>query len=401
MGRPEEAEADSARAWMVLGAAFVCSFTIFGIAYSFGAFFKPIAEEFGAGRGSTSALFSITAFAYFVLSSVTGHMADRFGPRRVLAVGAIVMGTGLALTSRIDRLWLGYVTYGTGVGIGVACGYVPMIAAVGGWFRRWRNAALGIAVTGAGGGTLAVAPLAAALIERWGWRTTYLVFGLAGATILLVCAVLTPRPPMHVEASELKLTEAIRTRAFAILYLASLLTGIALFVPMVFLPAFAQGQGVGKVAAAALVGFIGGSSMVGRLGLGTLSSRLDCIRLYQLSFLIVGLSFIIWIAAHSYGWLVIFAVTMGTGYGGYVGLAPSVVVELFGIRGLGRMLGALYTSAGIAALIGPPMAGFVIDRTGSFEWAIIGSFVMGMAAFAVLMPLQTHSVIATPVTEPH
>lgn len=399
MGRLESAEVDSARAWVVLGASFITGFTIFGIAYSFGAFFKPIADEFGAGRGATSALFSITAFTYFVLSSVTGHIADRVGPRPVLATGAIVMGLGLALTSRIDRLWLGYLTYGSGVGIGVACGYVPMIAAVGGWFRKRRNAALGIAVTGAGGGTLAVAPLAAALIERYGWRATYLGFGVASAAILLACAAMTPRPPTHVEASQLSLSEAIRTRAFALLYAASLLTGVALFVPMVFLPAFASDQGAGKVAAAALVGFIGGSSMVGRLGLGTLSDRVNCIRLYQLSFLIVGLSFVVWITAQSYAWLVIFAVIMGTGYGGYVGLAPSVVVELFGIRTLGRVLGALYTSAGVAALIGPPMAGFVIDRTGSYRWAIYTSFAMGMAAFAVLLPLHGHSVIAEHVAE--
>ncbi|HTY53682.1 MAG TPA: MFS transporter [Candidatus Binataceae bacterium] len=399
MGRFASVEVDSPRAWVVLGAAFITGFTIFGIAYSFGAFFKPIADEFSAGRGATSALFSITAFTYFGLSSVTGHMADRFGPRPVLAAGAVVMGVGLALTSRIDRLWVGYLTYGSGVGIGVACGYVPMIAAVGGWFRRRRNAALAIAVTGAGGGTLAVAPLAAALIERYGWRTTYLAFGVAAATILMTCAALTPRPPTHVEASELSLSEAIRTRAFALLYLASLLTGVALFVPMVFLPAFAQGQGVGKIAAAALVGFIGGSSMIGRLGLGTLSDRIGCIRLYQLSFLVVGLSFFIWLSARSYAWLVIFAVTMGAGYGGYVGLAPAVVVELFGIRRLGRVLGALYTSAGFAALMGPPLAGFIIDRTGSFHWAIVGSLAMGMAAFVALVPLQTNSGIAVPVAE--
>jgi len=399
MGRFESSEVDSPRAWVVLGAAFLSTFTVFGLAYSFGAFFKPMAEEFGAGRGATSAVFSITAFAYFLLSSVTGHIADRLGPRPVVAAGAVVMGIGLALTSRIDRLWLGYLTYGTGVGVGVACGYVPMIAAVGGWFSRRRNTALGIAVTGVGGGTLTIAPLAAALIERHGWRTTYLVFGVASAAILLACAAVTPRPPMHIEASELRLSEAIRTRAFALLYASSLLTCLALFVPMVFLPAFAHDQGAGKVAAAVLVGLIGGASMVGRLGLGTLADRVGSIRLYQCSFLTLGLSYGIWLAAHSYGWLVVFAIVMGTGYGGYVGLAPAVVVELFGIRALGRVLGALYTSAGFAALVGPPLAGFVIDRTGSYQWAITAALAMGMAAFGVLLPLQGHSAITAPVAE--
>jgi len=103
--------------------------------------------------------------------------------------------------------------------------------------------------------------------------------------------------------------------------------------------------------------------------------------------------------ARSYAWLVVFAVIMGTGYGGYVGLAPAVVVELFGIRTLGRVLGALYTSAGVAALMGPPLAGFVIDRTGSYHWAIVGSFAMGMAAFAVLLPLHGPNPIAEPAAE--
>ncbi len=399
MGRFESAEVDSPRAWVVLGAAFVSTFTVFGLAYSFGAFFKPMAEEFGAGRGATSAVFSITAFLYFLLSSVTGYIADRLGPRPVVAAGAVVMGIGLALTSRIDRLWLGYLTYGCGVGVGVACAYVPMVAAVGGWFSRRRNTALGIAVTGVGGGTLTVAPLAAALIERHGWRTTYLVFGVASAAILLACAALTPRPPMHIEASELRLSEAIRTRAFALLYASALLTCLALFVPMVFLPAFAHDQGAGQVAAAALVGLIGGASMVGRLGLGALADRVGSIRLYQCSFLTLGLSYGIWLAARSYGWLVIFAIVMGTGYGGYVGLAPAVVAELFGVRALGRVLGAFYTSAGFAALVGPPLAGFVIDRTGSYQWVIAAALAIGMAAFGVLLPLQGHSVITAPVAE--
>ena len=100
---------------MVVVAAFFSTFTLFGIAYSFGAFFSSMAEEFGAGRGATSLMFSITAFLYFGLGMLSGRVADRFGPRPVLVVGAIVIGVGLMLTSLVDRLWIGYLTYGLGV----------------------------------------------------------------------------------------------------------------------------------------------------------------------------------------------------------------------------------------------------------------------------------------------
>jgi len=159
---------DSPRAWAMVAATFVGLFATYGVSYSFGAFFKPMAAEFGAPRSATSAMFSITVLVWAMLGPVTGHLSDRFGPRIVVASGALVMGLGLILTSMIDRLWLGYLTYGIGVGVGVACAYVPMVAVVGGWFLRRRNTALGIAVAGIGFGTVCGAPIAAALIAPLG-----------------------------------------------------------------------------------------------------------------------------------------------------------------------------------------------------------------------------------------
>src|SRR6266851_6296780 len=199
-----------------------------------------MAAEFGAPRSATSAMFSITVLVWAMLGPVTGHLSDRFGPRIVVASGALIMGLGLALTSMIDRLWLGYLTYGLGVGVGVACAYVPMVAVVGGWFLRRRNTALGIAVAGIGFGTVCGAPIAAALIAPFGWRMTYVAFGIATTAILLGCAWIVERPPLHVTVSPLRLSDAIRTPAFRFLYLSSVMVSMSLFVPFVYLPSFAH-----------------------------------------------------------------------------------------------------------------------------------------------------------------
>src|ERR1022692_2173082 len=85
------AQLDSPQAWLVVAVWFVALFTVYGVAYSFGAFFKPMAHEFGAGPSATSAVFSITVCLWSVLGWPAGHIADRIGPRPVVIIGAIAM----------------------------------------------------------------------------------------------------------------------------------------------------------------------------------------------------------------------------------------------------------------------------------------------------------------------
>lgn len=381
------AQFDSPRAWRMVAAAFVAMFAAYGIAYSFGAFFKPMAAEFGASRSSTSIVFSLTVAVWSLLGSLSGHLGDRFGPRIVVATGAVVMGAGLVATAFIDRLWMGYLTYSLAVGIGVAAAYVPTVAVVGGWFLRRRNAALGIAVAGIGFGTLLVAPLAAHLIQSIGWRRTYMVLGIAGAAVLLLCAAALERPPVHVTPSPISVREAIGTPAFGLLYGSQLLCSLALFVPFVYLPAYAHVLGASAVEGAALVGIIGGASVGGRLGLGALADRAGVVRLYQGTFLLLALSYLLWLGAGSYATLVIFALVMGAGYGGFVALSPAVLTDLFGAQRLGTVMGILYTSGAAGALLGPPLAGVIIDRTHSFAWAIAYAFAAAAGSFTLLIPL--------------
>jgi MFS family permease len=378
---------DSARGWIVVAAAFLAMFTVYGIVYSFGAFFDSMAEDFGTGKGATAFMFSITTAWYFGLGLVSGKAADRFGPRPVLIVAAVVLCVALVLTSRVPSIWLGYLTYGVGVGIAVACAYVPMVATVGGWFLRRRTAALGVAVAGIGVGTLVVAPLSERLIDGHGWRSAYLVLGVAGAACLLVASLGAWRPPVTVVQEPVPLGRIVRQRSFVILYTATVLISASLFVPFVFIKDYATDHGIDDTAATALVGLIGASSVLGRLGLGALGARLGATRLMQLSFAIMAASFLIWLGAgDSYARLVAFTVVMGVAYGGFIALAPAVTAGLFGTVGLGAILGAVYTAAGVGGLVGPPVAGTVIDHV-SYAAGIVLAMVITAAATVVLFLL--------------
>jgi MFS family permease len=332
-------------------------------------------------------MFSITTAWYFGLGLVSGKAADRFGPRPVMLVAAAVLGVGLLLTSRVHSIWLGYITYGVGVGIAVACAYVPMVATVGAWFLRRRTAALGVAVAGIGVGTLVVAPISERLIDAYGWRTAYVVLGIGGAALLLVASLGAWRPPVTVIQEPVPLRAVIRQRGFVILYVATALISAALFVPFVFIKDYATDHGIDSGPATALVSIIGASSVVGRLGLGALGARLGATRLMQLSFAIMAASFLIWLSAgDSYERLVAFTIVMGVAYGGFIALAPAVAAGLFGTVGLGAILGALYTSAAIGGLVGPPIVGAVIDRL-SYGAGITLAMVITAASTVVLFAL--------------
>jgi MFS family permease len=381
-------ERDSPHAWRMVAAGFLATFTVFGVAYSFGAFFKPIAAQFGANRSATSAMFSITSGLSFLLAPLTGHLADRFGPRPVAALGAVTIGAGLVATSQTDHLWVAYITYGLGVGVAIACCYVPLIAAVSGWFLVRRNIALGIAASGIGVGTLVTAPIAAELIRRLGWREAYVAMAVIATALLCVSAWLIEPPPIELDAPEFSARRIIGTGQFKLMYAALTLCTVATAIPFVFLPAYAQGIGIKAVAAAALVGFIGFASTAGRLGLGPLANRFGLIVTYRYCLLALGMCFSLWLYGKSYGRLVAFALIMGASYGGAVALTPAVVAELFGTRGLGVILGTLYTGSAIGTLLGPPFCGALIDWTGSDRLAILFTMTLTIAAYVILLPLE-------------
>lgn len=387
---PRSRGIDSRRAWFVVVGAFFSSFVTLGIAYSFGAFFADMAEEFDSTNASTSVIFGITTFAFFWLSILTGRLADRWGPKRVLLGGSVALFAGLMATSYVQSLALGYLTYGLGVGIAAATGYIPMVAAVGGWFEHKRATAVGLAVAGIGAGTLVMSPLSAALVSEYGWRETYRLLAIVGTVILVLCSLLVERPPGATGVGPpARFAEAWASPVFRRLHLSALCSGLALFVPFVFVGQYAKERGVGSVAAAVLVGVLGGASVLARVGFGSAVRRFGSVRLYRTSFVLLAASFVMWfVAGSSYVALIMFALVLGIGYGGFVALSTIVLTEHLGVVGLGSIMGLFYTSQGLGGLVGPPAAGWLIDTTNSYRPALAICCGLTLMALVLLRPLR-------------
>lgn len=261
-----EGQVDSPQAWRVAIASSAVVAVSFGTIYTFGAFFDAMANEFDSGLGATSIVFGITAFLFFGTGAASGFLADRFGARPLVWIGGAMFAIGLFLTSRVDALWQGYLTYGIGAGLGGGLFVAPVFAMVAGWFDRQRGIAQGIVATGSGIGTLILLPLA------------------------------------------------------------------------------------------------GASSIVGRLVLTGFAGRVGPVRMLQLAFLVQPVAFLIWLfAGGSVPVLVVFVLVLGVAYGGYVALVPLVAAHLFGVRGLGAIMGWGFLAGGVGSLFVPPLVGFLGD----------------------------------------
>ncbi len=386
--------------WFVVAGTFAVTFVGFGCAYSFSTFLLPLQHDFAASRGSISLVFSLAGFLYFGLGVVTGPLADRWGSRRLAVLGMILTGIGLGAASVARNVTEVYAAYGLGVGLGIGCSYVPAVAAVTRWFVRRRGFASGLAVSGIGVGTLVVPPLTALSIDKLGWRETYLILGVFAIVIGAGMALLiedSPRgrglgadgdPPQSsgevIGAAGLPLRQAITTQRFIGLYAACFICSFGLFVPFVHLVPYALDQGIPLSAAVLLVGVIGVGSTAGRFFLGGLADRLGRPLSFLAMFVGMGFSFVIWLFSAGVWGLGIFAFVYGVFYGGFVALAPAVVIDYFGGRNASSLIGILYTSVAFGTLIGPTAAGFAFDIRHSYTLPIALSVVAYALATAVL-----------------
>jgi len=386
--------------WVVVGAAFAIMFLGFGGAYSFAAFSASLQQEFSVSRGPLSLAFSIAGALWFTIGALSGPLADRFGPKGTALAGMTIAGVGLIVASQAQALWQIYVGYGVGIGVGIGFAYVPSLGAVQHWFVRRRGFASGVAVSGIGLGTVCAPPIEAWLIDTIGWRGAYLAWGAAiliGGSIAALLldadphrrgfapdndplAADAPRPA----ASGYSLGEALRTRAFWLLYLASSSASMGLFTPFVHLTLYAEDRGIGHSTAVFLFSLIGIGSIGGRFLLGSLADRLGRRASFGAMFLGMGLMMLWWLASSAVWQLAIFALVFGVFYGGFVALAPAITVDYFGNRHASGIIGILYTSVGIGTLAGPSLAGVIFDHLRSYTIPIsAGAIFMLLAVLCI------------------
>jgi predicted MFS family arabinose efflux permease len=240
---------------------------------------------------------------------------------------------------------------------------------------------------------------------RWlGWRAAYEVLGIFAAVAGVGMALFMENDPharglapdgepVHPSAAAREpagstLSEAIRSGRFIGLYAACLICAFGLFVPFVHLLPYARDHGVAPSSAALLLAAVGVGSTAGRFFLGGVADSVGRAPALVLMFVGMALSLVIWLLSTTFWGLAVFALAYGIFYGGFVAILPALVMDLFGGRNVGAIIGVLYTSVAAGTLVGPSVAGYAFDLSHSYTLSILGSIATNVAAALLLAGMQ-------------
>jgi MFS family permease len=181
--------------WWIVGAGFFISLYSGGVIfYGFTALFEPIASEFEWSYVQVSLAASLRGMEMGILAPLVGILVDRWGPRRLIVTGAVVMGSGLILLSRVNSLAMFYGAFAViAIGISAMSGTV-MLTSVVNWFRRRVALATGIMVSGLAIGGLLI-PVITVLIDECGWRQAMVILGLCAWVVVIPLALLFRHKP--------------------------------------------------------------------------------------------------------------------------------------------------------------------------------------------------------------
>jgi len=391
--------------YVVVAAGFLIIAVMWGTNYTFGIFFEPLLAEFGWTRAMTAGAFSLSFILYGLLGVVAGRLTDRFGPRIVVTVCALFLGSGYVLVSQVNAIWQLYLFYGVMVGVGLSGSFVPIASTVARWFVRRRGLMTGIAISGVGVGMLILSLGANWLISNYGWRSSYITVGITAAVMLAVFAQFLRRDPSQVgqlpygknepeekdnlRGTDISLGGAAQGRQFWMLSVAFLCFGLAIGAVLAHIVLHAIGLGVSTTSAGAILAVTGGLSTVGRIVMGSAGDRIGHKNALIICFGLMSAALFWLLFAKKLWMLYLFAVIFGFGYGGIAPLQSPLIAELFGLSSHGVILGVTEFGVALGETIGPVVAGHIFDITRSYHLAFLASGVIGLLGAVLMSRLKT------------
>ena len=402
--------------WVVVLALVIIGVISQGIRFSFGVFFESLESDFGLTRALTSEIFSVYMVFGSVFGIVGGWALDRYGPKVVVAVMGFFIGLSLLLTSQAGASWHLFITYSLLLAIGTGATYPLVMSTASRWFVKRRGLALGIASSGLSLGMMVMPPIAAWLIAHYGWQASYFIMALMAVFIIIPCTLLIRKAPSelidlppderlaaknagsskgqsHSEPRELSLLQLAKTRNFWLILLMSFLWASSAFIVLTHIVRHAIDLGITSMQAATILSLIGGMAVLGRLVVGRLSDSIGRKQGLVISTLVAA-GAMLWLTQASNLWMLyLFAVLFGFAFGGGGPVTAALITEVFGLRRLGVLMGINSASWGIGAALGPAVAGYIFDISGSYLFA----FLAGMVALLIVLPLIV--LLRTPTTK--
>ena len=411
-------------AWIVLGAVTLCMMAGSGLRSVFGVYIKPMEAEFGWSRGALSGAAAISLLLLGAAGPAVGWLADRYGPRRVIVVSLLMLGSGAIGASFVQTLWHVYVTTGLLMALGAGGLAITTGSTVAArWFEARRGVAIGIAAGGMSAGQLVVIPLATVLTLWFGWRMSFLWQGVGLLVLVLPIALwligndpaergLRPYgatgPAQTVaqaaaakEAQRVSVLDALGVPQFWLLMATFFVCGYTSngMVLTHFMP-HALEHNFSELQASTALGVMGAMNVLGTVGSGWICDRFGRRGPLAFYYFVRGLSLLfllyVWNAPSLHLWAAIF----GLNYISTVPPTTTLIANIFGRYSVGELSGWIFFSHQVGAALGAAIAGWIYELTGVYTIAFVSAALMGFLAAGLALAIREEPMTSRPMGSP-
>ncbi|WP_318442314.1 L-lactate MFS transporter [Photobacterium leiognathi] len=392
------------RAMQILLAGF-CINLCMGILYAWSVFKKALVVDLGWSNADASLPYTVAIITFSLSLLVAGILQDRMGPRRVLILGTVMVGLGMIVSSFATSPAMLIVTFGIMTGCGIGFGYACLSPSAMKWFHPSKKGLVnGLIAAGFGLAAVYLAPLTSFLIKDFGINNSFMILGIAIIVIAVPLAFTINNPPADYtpevpagydaknksgNAADLNWRSMLKTPQFYSLWVMYAFASASGLMIIGNITSIAATQ-ANITDAAYLVVILAIFNSGGRVAAGILSDKIGGIKTLMIAFIMQAINMVMFATFKSDFTLIIGAAVAGVGYGTLLAVFPSIIADFYGLKNYGANYGVLYTAWGVSGFIGPVVAAFAVDTTGTYTLAYTVCSVM--LAVAVVLSFITKKV---------
>jgi MFS family permease len=285
------------------------------------------------------------------------------------------------------------------VGAATAAIFAPMMATVTDWFDTRQSLAVSLVSVGMGMAPMTMSPLVAWLVETHDWRTTMQIVAAIVAVIMIPVSLLVRRPPAlaaqaampadgGAQPAEMSRSEALRSPQFFILLATNFFCCATHSGPIIHTVSYAISCGIPMIAAVTIYSVEGLAGMGGRIAFGLLGDRFGAKRILVFGLLAQAFGALGYVFVRELAAFYAVAALFGFIYAGTMPLYAVLARENFPLRMMGTVIGGTAMAGSLGMATGPLAGGLIYDTFASYAWLYIGSWIMGLGAFLIIMTFR-------------
>ena len=391
--------------YVLVAASFMLQAVGWGVYNSFGVFFNPLINEYGWSRAGISGAVSVSFCLCGLFSILMGRLNDRVGPRIIMTVSGVLLGIGYLLMARMGALWQLYLLYGLLVGIGISGTDVVLLSTIARWFVRLRGRMSGVLKVGTGVGMLVMPLFIDLLITAFGWRTALFVLGVGVLVVFIGLSQLLERDPggrglrpdgdgrlvagsRPAAETGFTMAEALHSLQLWLICAAYFLMLCCALTVLLHIVPHAMDMGIPHDSATRVLATIGGLSIAGRFIMGFATDRIGSKWALAICYGFLWVSLVWLLAADRLWMLFVFAVVYGFAHGGFFAVMSPLIADFFGTAAHGAIFGVMIFVSTIGGAIGPLLAGYVFDLTGSYHLVFLTMPVLAAVGLGATLALR-------------